>query len=64
VSRGEARGKVSTLKRLLKRRFAALPAWAEQRIDAAPEAQVDAWLDAIFDATSLEGLLGTGKGEG
>jgi predicted transposase YdaD len=60
---GEAKGKVLTLKRLLKRRFATLPEWAEQRIDAAPEAQVDAWLDAIFDAISIEGLLSTAPGE-
>ena len=56
---GEAKGKAMSLKRLVKRRFATLPAWAEQRIDAAPEAQVDAWLDAIFEATSVEDLLGT-----
>jgi predicted transposase YdaD len=56
-AKGEAKGKAMTLKRLLKRRFARVPTWAEQRIDAAPEAQVDAWLDAIFDATSVEDLL-------
>ena len=47
-----------SLKRLVKRRFATLPDWAARRIDAAPEAQVDAWLDAIFDASSVEDLLG------
>lgn len=56
-AKGEAKGKAMTLKRLLKRRFARVPTWAEQRIDAAPEAQVDAWLNAIFDATSVEDLL-------
>ena len=55
---GEAKGKAMTLKRQVKRRFATLPAWAEQRIDTAPEVQVDTWLDAIFDATSVEDLLG------
>jgi len=58
-AKGKAEGKAMSLKRLVKRRFATLPAWAEQRIDAAPEAQVDAWLDAIFEATSVEDLLGT-----
>jgi len=47
-----------TLKRLLRRRFATLPADAEQRIDAAAEAQLDTWLDGIFDAASVEDLLG------
>ena len=46
------------LKRLLSRRFGPLPAWSEQRIDAAPMAQLDTWLDGILDATSLEDLIG------
>ena len=62
-ARGEAKGEAVTLKRLLKRRFARVPTWVEQRIGAAPEAQVDAWLDAIFDATSVEGLLGAAPHE-
>jgi hypothetical protein len=36
-----------------------MPAWAEQRIDAASIAQLDAWLDGIFDASSVEALIGT-----
>ena len=52
-----AEGKAMTLKRLLRRRFATLPADAEQRIDAAAEAQLDTWLDGIFDAPSVEDLL-------
>ena len=62
-AKGEARGKAITLKRQLKRRFAILPAWAEQRIDTAAEAQVDVWLDAIFDATGVEDLLGAAPSE-
>ncbi len=46
------------IKRLLARRFGPVPTRAEQRIDAAPVAQLDAWLDGIFDAASLEDLLG------
>ena len=60
-ARGLAKGKADDLKRLLRRRFNGLPAWAAQRIDAASIAQLDAWLDGIFDAPSLEGLIG---GEG
>jgi hypothetical protein len=30
-------------------RFRPLPTWAEQRITAAPEAQLDTWLDGIYD---------------
>jgi hypothetical protein len=61
-SEGEAEGKASTLKRLLTRRFGTVPAWAERRIDAAPVAQLDAWLDGIFDAASLEHLIGDEAG--
>ncbi len=53
-----AEGKAESLKRLLTRRCGPLPAGAEQRIDTAPVAQLDAWLDGIFDAASLEDLIG------
>ena len=53
-----AEGKADDLKRLLRRRFNAVPPWAAQRIDAASIAQLDAWLDGIFDAQSVEGLIG------
>ena len=55
---GKAEGKAEDLKRLLMRRFGPLPVWATHRIDAAPVAQLDAWLDGIFDAASVEGLIG------
>jgi predicted transposase YdaD len=57
-ARGEAKAKVGTLCRQLTRRFGPLPPWAVQRITAAPEAQLDTWLDDIFDATSVKDLLG------
>lgn len=55
---GEAKGEVKSLKRLLTRRFGPLPKWATARIDAAKMDQLDAWLDGIFDADSLEALIG------
>ncbi|MFB1491024.1 MULTISPECIES: DUF4351 domain-containing protein [unclassified Thiocapsa] len=65
-ARGEAKGKVegkaSTLKRLLARRFGPVPAWAERRIDAAEIAQLDVWLDGIFDAANVEDLIGPESG--
>ena len=57
-AQGEARGKAGTLRRQLTRRFGPLPRWAAQRITAAPEAQLDTWLDDIFEATSVQALLG------
>ncbi|WP_296695945.1 DUF4351 domain-containing protein [Thiocapsa sp. UBA6158] len=46
------------MKRLLTRRFGPVPAWAERRIDAAGIAQLDVWLDGIFDAANVEDLIG------
>lgn len=59
---GKAEGKAGTLQRLLSRRFGTLPTWAAQRITAASEAQLDAWLDGIFDAVSVTDLLGDETG--
>jgi predicted transposase YdaD len=55
---GEARGKAETLLRQLRRRFGAVPEWAEQRIAGASTAQLDIWLDGIFDADGIVGLIG------
>lgn len=53
-----AEGKSQALERLLAHRFGPLPAWASTRIAAASIDQLDAWLDGIFDANSLEALIG------
>ena len=55
-AKGEA--KADDLQCLLARRFDSLPKWAAARIDAAPIAHLDAWLDGIFDAPILDALLG------
>lgn len=59
---GEANGLLNgerrALRRVLGRRFGALPKWADAKIEAAGQEQVEAWLDASADATSLEAILG------
>ncbi|WP_296696634.1 hypothetical protein [Thiocapsa sp. UBA6158] len=50
--KGEAKGKVE----------GTVPAWAERRIDAAEIAQLDVWLDGIFDAANVEDLIGSESG--
>jgi flagellar biosynthesis/type III secretory pathway protein FliH len=50
-------GEAKTLKRLLVRRFGPLPASIEARIDVAAAEQLDAWLDALLDASSLEAVF-------
>ncbi|HYN78090.1 MAG TPA: DUF2887 domain-containing protein [Lamprocystis sp. (in: g-proteobacteria)] len=57
-AKGKAEGKADGLKRLLKRRFGVLPRWAVLRLDSAAMDQLDGWLEGIFEAQSLEGLLG------
>ena len=49
ILRGEAR----VLARTLTRRFGELPAWAEAHLNAATEAQLEAWSDAALDTRSL-----------
>ena len=46
------------LRKQLARRFGKLPTWANARLKRADTAQLEAWAEAIFDAASLEELLG------
>ena len=46
------------LRKLLARRFGKLPAWVTARLKRAETAQLEAWAEEIFDAASLEELLG------
>ena len=46
------------LRKQLGRRFGKLPAWAVARLERAETAQLEAWAEEIFDAASLEELLG------
>ena len=62
MAKGKVEGKASTLKRQLTRRFGSVPAWAERRIDAAGMAQLDVWLDGIFDAANVDDLIGPESG--
>ena len=52
-------GRKATLLRQLTRRFAPVPEWAAQRIQQATPTQLDAWLDGILDAPTLEALFQT-----
>ena len=63
-AKGEVKGKADGLKRLLRRRFGVLPRWAVARLDAAVMDQLDGWLEGIFEAQSLEDLLGPGPRRG
>jgi hypothetical protein len=53
LAEGKAEGKADTLLRQLRRRFGLVPEPLVTRITAASIADLDAWSDAVLDATSL-----------
>jgi hypothetical protein len=55
--RGEQRGEANLLRRLLERRFGALPDWARDRIAAADTATLEEWGLRVLEAASLEDVL-------
>ena len=57
---GLVRGKADTLLMLLARRFGTVPGHARARVEAASPAEIDAWLDAVLDAQTLDAVFGSG----
>ena len=57
---GKAEGKAETLLRQLERRFGAVPEDARARVLSAPIEDLDAWLDAIVSASSLDEVFRNG----
>jgi predicted transposase YdaD len=55
---GEATGKAKTLLRLLDRRFHDIPEAYRTRVLAANANQLDAWIDAVLDADSIDAVFG------
>ena len=56
-SEGRVEALRKTLLKLLRTRFGELPADAEQRIQAAGDAQLDSWIDRVITASSLDDAL-------
>ena len=56
-ARGEAKARASTLNRLLERRFGRVPAAVRERVRSASVHELDAWLDALLDAPTLEAVF-------
>ena len=59
--RGIAKGEAKSLTRLLERRFGPLPAAIKSRIDGADLNQLDAWIDRVLDAKSLDAMFAAAK---
>jgi hypothetical protein len=54
---GKAEGKAETLLRLLNRRFYGVPEAYRTQVLAADADQLDAWIDAVLDAETVEGVF-------
>jgi flagellar biosynthesis/type III secretory pathway protein FliH len=55
---GRAEGKAETLLRLLNRRFHGIPEDYRTQVLAADAGQLDAWIDAVLDAETIENVFG------
>ena len=55
---GQHQGIEGTLRKQITLKFGGLPAWADERLTQATDAQLDVWVARILTADSLEGLLG------
>jgi len=55
---GRQEGELVILRRLIEKRFGAIPGWAEQRLSERPAAELEALGVRLLDAGSLEELLG------
>jgi Putative transposase, YhgA-like len=60
-ARGEIKGKAEALIRLAEQRFGPLPAALRARVLIADAGAIEAWLDRLLTATSLEMLFDTAK---
>ena len=58
---GRVEGEAKSLTRLLERRFGPLPAAVKSRIDGADLNQLDAWIDRVLDAKSLDAMFAAAK---
>jgi hypothetical protein len=57
IERGMEQGQRQLLQRLLTRKFAPLPAWASDRLNAATAAELELWSERLLTAASLEETL-------
>jgi predicted transposase YdaD len=56
-ARGKTEGKAETLLRLLERRFHDVPETYRAQVLAAGVEQLDAWIDAVLDAPSVDAIF-------
>jgi flagellar biosynthesis/type III secretory pathway protein FliH len=54
---GQTLARITTLTRLLTRRFGPPPEWALTRMQQATGKQIDTWLDRILDAPTIDAVF-------
>ena len=57
LQQGVLQGEIGVLRRLIERRFGALPDWAEERLTTRTAAELEDLSVRVLDAGSLEELL-------
>jgi len=57
MAQGMARGRAEMLLRLLQKRFEPVPETVQERILGASVEELEAWTDAVLDASSIDGVL-------
>ena len=58
IQQGQQQGQRSVVRRLLERRFGPLSSEAEQRLQQADATTLESWVDRIFQAQTLEDVVG------
>ena len=59
IAKGRLEGESKLLKRLLERRFGALPAWVTEKLSNATEPVLEAWGEAVLTAPTLDAVFHT-----
>jgi hypothetical protein len=57
LQEGELKGELKVIRRLMQKRFGALPTWAEERLTSRSTAELEELSERVLDAQSFEDLL-------
>jgi hypothetical protein len=60
IEQGRLQGEAKILKKLLERRFGALPNWTTDKLSAAAEQDLETWAEAVLTAANLEAIFEQG----
>jgi hypothetical protein len=55
--KGRQEGEVAILRRLIEKRFGALPGWASEKLVSLPSSELEDLSERVLDAATIEALL-------